>query len=169
MAFIIVSSTVTSFAEYGDVYNRDERLFDSNEGLTDDVVETLLTRATERILTKLRASDWWKDYYLNRGTSITYLTRGDIPPLDPNKIKARQNDFTDLCVYTALGEFILPKVADFGNEESAERKKMGYYTNKAESLFNELITAGDWYDFDADGSVESREKDPGKYNLKRVR
>jgi hypothetical protein len=169
MAFIIVSSNVTSFAEYSDVYNRDERLFDSNEGLTDDVVETLLTRATERILTKLRASDWWKDYYLNRGTSINYLTRADIPAVNANRIKARQSDFTDLCVYTALGEFILPKIADFGNQDSAERQKMGYYTNKAESLFNELITAGDWYDFDADGTVESREKDPGRYNLKRVR
>lgn len=168
MAFITISGTVTSFAEYQDVYNRDERLFDSNEGLTDDVVETLLTRATERILTKFRASDWWQDYYLNR-SSTGIQTRADIPALNPNRIKSRENDFTDLCVYTALGEFILPKVADFGNEDSAERKKMGYYTNKAESLFSELVKAGDWYDFDADGTIESTEKDPGFYNLKRVR
>lgn len=168
MAFITISGTVTSFAEYQDVYNRDERLFDSNEGLTDDVVETLLTRATERILTKFRASDWWQDYYTNRSTA-GIQTRADIPALNANRIKARENDFTDLCVYTALSEFILPKVADFGNEDSAERKKMGYYTNKAESLFSELVKAGDWYDFDADGTVESTEKDPGFYNLKRVR
>lgn len=169
MAFITVSGTVTSFAEYQDVYNRDERLFDSNEGLTDDVVETLLTRATERILTKLRASEWWQEYYVNRSPGATMLTKADIPALNPNRIIARQNDFTDLCVYTALGEFILPKVADFGNEDSAERKKMGYYTNKAEVLFSELVKAGDWYDFDNDGTVESTEKDPGFYNLKRVR
>jgi len=46
---------------------------------------------------------------------------------------------------------------------------MGYYANKAESLFQELITAGDWYDFDNDSTVESTEKTPGQYNLKRVR
>ena len=46
---------------------------------------------------------------------------------------------------------------------------MGYYTNKADSLFDELVTAGDWYDFDDDGTVESDEKQPGQINLKRVR
>ena len=83
--------------------------------------------------------------------------------------RTQPNDFTDLCVYTALADFILPKIADFGNEDNAERQKMGYYANKAESLFQELITAGDWYDFDNDSNVESTEKQPGQYNLKRVR
>ena len=68
-----------------------------------------------------------------------------------------------------MSEYILPLIADFSNEDSAERKKMGFYTQRAEQMFGELITAGDWYDFDADGIVESAEKDPGHYNLKRVR
>jgi hypothetical protein len=46
---------------------------------------------------------------------------------------------------------------------------MGYYNNKAEALFNELITAGDWYDFNDDGTIQSTEKDPGHINLRRVR
>jgi hypothetical protein len=46
---------------------------------------------------------------------------------------------------------------------------MGYYTNKADSLFAELITAGDWYDFNDDSTISSDEKSPGQVNLKRVR
>ena len=169
MAFITDSGTVISFAEYQDVYDRDQRLFDSNEGLSDDVVENLLIRATERILTKIRASEWWRDYYRTRDTSTVYRTVADIPAVDVNRIIGRQNDFTDLCVYTALTEFVLPMVADFGNEDNAERNKMGYYSNKSDSLFEELVTAGDWYDFDDDNTVESNEKQPGVYNLRRVR
>ena len=46
---------------------------------------------------------------------------------------------------------------------------MGYYANKAEQLFLELITIGDWYDFDNDNTISSSEKQIGRINLKRVR
>jgi len=169
MAFITESGTVISFAEFQDVVNKDQRLFDANEGLSDDIIEQQLIRATERILTKLRSSAWWKSYYINRDTSIVYKTVADIPVVNPNKIKSRLNDFTDLCVYVAMSEFVLPSIADFGNEDNAERQKMGYYSQKADTLLGELITAGDWYDFDGSGTISSDEKSPGSYNLKRVR
>lgn len=169
MAFIKNGSTVISFAEYQDVVDVDQRLFDANEGLTDDVVDPALQRATERILTKMRNTAWWKSYYVARDSSLNYTTAADIPALNANKIIDRQNDFRDLCVFTALSEYILPNVADFSNAESAERQKMGYYTNRAEALFSELVTAGDWYDFDGSGTIASSEKSPGKYNLRRVR
>jgi len=169
MAFIEEASTVVSFAEFQDVVNKDQRLFEANEGLSDDIVEQQLIRATERILSKIRSSAWWRSYYVNRDLNTVYKTVADIPAVDPDKIIARQNDFTDLCVYTALADFILPSIADFGNENNAERQKMGYYTQKADELFGELITAGDWYDFDADGTIQSDEKSPGQFNLKRVR
>lgn len=169
MAFVTENDQVISFAEFQDVVDRDQRLFEANEGLSDDIIDAQLVRATERILTKLRSTDWWRTYYIRRDSSIAYTTVADVPALDPDKIIARQNDFTDLCVYTALAEFILPSIADFGNDDDAERKKMGYYTNKADNLFAELITAGDWYDFDGDDSVESAEKAPGVYNLRRIR
>jgi hypothetical protein len=169
MAFVIELGTVTSFAEFQDVVNKDSRLFDANESLSDDIVDAQLIRATERILTKLRSSDWWRSYYIRRDNSISFTTVADIPALDINRIIGRQNDFTDLCVYSALADFILPSVADFGNEDNAERQKMGYYTQKADSLFGELISAGDWYDFDDSGTILSNEKSPGQYNLKRVR
>ena len=51
MAFVIANNTVVSFAEYTDVLQRDQRLFELNEGLSDDVVEPLLERATQRIQT----------------------------------------------------------------------------------------------------------------------
>jgi hypothetical protein len=169
MAFIEEAGTVVSFAEFQDVVNKDQRLFEANEGLSDDIVEQQLIRATERILSKLRSTPWWRSYYIRRDTSTVYNTVADIPAVDPNRIKSRLNDFTDLCVYTALSEFILPSIADFGNEDNAERQKMGYYTQKADTLFGELITNGDWYDFDDDGTITSEERSPGQYNLKRVR
>jgi hypothetical protein len=169
MAFITESGTVTSFAEFQDVVNKDQRLFEANEGLSDDIVDQQLIRATERILSKIRSSAWWKSYYIRRDQNTVYNTVADIPAVNPNRIKARLNDFTDLCVYTALSEFILPSIADFGSEDNAERQKMGYYTQKADTLFGELITNGDWYDFDNSGTISSDEKSPGQYNLKRVR
>jgi hypothetical protein len=93
----------------------------------------------------------------------------DVPPLNPNYILSRQNDFTDLCVYYALYDYILPKIANFGTEDNAERAKIGYYQQKYNTLFGELITAGDWYDFSGSGTVTSDEKQPGVYNLRRVR
>ena len=169
MAFITESGNVTSFAEFQDVVNKDQRLFEANEGLSDDIVEQQLIRATERILSKIRSTAWWRSYYIRRDSSIVYATAADIPAVNPNRIKARLNDFTDLCVFTALSELILPSIADFGNEDNAERQKMGYYTQKADALFGELITNGDWYDFDNSGTISSAEKSPGEYNLKRVR
>jgi len=169
MPFIEEAGTVVSFAEFQDVVNKDQRLFEANEGLSDDIIDAQLVRATERILTKVRSSSWWRSYFAVRNTSVVLTTVADIPAVDPNRIIARQNDFTDLCVYTALSEFILPSIADFGNEDNAERQKMGYYKQKADELYGELITAGDWYDFDNDGTITSGEKQPGQYNLKRVR
>ena len=169
MAFVVENNTVVSFAEFQDVLDKDQRIFEANEGLTDDVVDRALIRATERILDKLRNTAWWRSYYLKMSNGVTINTVADIPPLDPDKIQDRQSDFTDLCVFTALSEQILPGVADFSNEDSAERQKMGYYSQRAESLFMELVSAGDWYNFNDDSTIVSSEKMPGIINLKRVR
>ncbi len=170
MAFIIESGNTISFAEYSDVAGRDQRLFDNNESLTDDVVEELLIRATERIKTRLSGTEWWASYFIRRDAGNTSIkTRADIPQINLNRIIGRSSDFTDLCVYTAMYEYILPMVADFGDQDNAERQKMGYYQNKAEALFMEIIRAGDWYDFDGDDSIEQSERQPGYIQLKRVR
>lgn len=168
MAFIIENSVTISFAEYSDVKSADKTLLSGNEGLTDDVVETALIRATERILTQMRSSQWWRNYWLQRSTT-SIRTVADIPALDPDRIKDRQNDFTDLCVYHALAEIILPQIANFGDEGDNDRAKMGYYQNKADRMFDELIVAGDWYDFDDDDTIAADEKSPGYANLRRVR
>jgi len=160
MPFIKQSGVTISFAEFQDVLDRDQRLFDANEGINDEnVIEPLLIRATERILTQIRSSDWWTSHF--EGVTI--------PDVDANNILARQSDFTDLCVYTGLAEYILPMIADFGTEDNAEYKKMGYYKQKATDLSIELIKAGDWYDFDADGVIAATEVKAGVFNLKRVR
>jgi hypothetical protein len=166
MAFIVEDSATISFAEFSDVQSTDTRLFDSNESLTDDSVEDALIRCTSRILDTIRNTDWWQNLYGKHTGSVNRL---DIPSPDPNKIIARQADFTDLCVYWALSDYILPSIADFGDAESNERQKMGYYKNRADGLLMELVNAGDWYDFDADGTVQTDEKRQGNLRLKRVR
>lgn len=169
MPFVVENDTTISFAEFSDMLDRDQRLFEANEGLSDDIIDNHLVRATERILDRIRSTQWWQEYYIARNTTVTINTRADIPAVDPDRILNRQNDFTDLCVYTALTEFTLPLIADFGREDSSERNKMGYYQQKADGLFAELITAGDWYDFDDDSTIQSDERQPGAFNLKRIR
>lgn len=169
MAFVVENDLVVSFAEFQDVLDKDQRIFEANEGLSDTLVDSALIRATERILNRLRNTDWWRNYYLRRNTSTIINTVADIPALDPNKIQGRQADFTDLCVFVALSETILPGIADFSNEDSAERQKMSYYQQRAEMLFTELVQNGDWYDFSGTGTISSDEKQPGIINLKRVR
>lgn len=169
MPFITDGSTVIAFAEYQDVLDQDQRLFEANEGLTDDVIEPLLERSTQRILSLIRATDWWRDLYLQKNANPVLTTRADVPVVDPNRIIERQHDFTELCVMYALWNYILPKIADFSKEDNAERAKIGFYQGKYQFLFDELINAGDWYDLDDSGVVESSEKFPGNYALKRIR
>lgn len=172
MAFILSSGNVISFAEYEDVQAKDQRLFEANEGLTEVIVEDALVRATERILTKIRSSDWWKGYYISRTTDVSSLvtpTGVSVPAVDANRIESRKSDFTDLAVYYALAEILLPKVADFGNADTAERQKIGFYDEKFRALFTELLDAGDWYDFDDSGTIATSEKAPSRQNLVRRR
>jgi hypothetical protein len=172
MAFIKFGSEFLSFATSDDLVNLDRRLFEQNEGLDDNYIQDSLIRSTARILELLRATDWWRSYFIARNTgpnAVQLNTVADIPPLRPERILARQPDFTDLCCYYALYNYILPYIADFSNEDSAERRKMGYYQQKYDLLFGELITAGDWYDFDDSETVDSADKQPGVWNLRRVR
>lgn len=174
MAFIIVGGNVISFAEYADVTSTDQRLMEANEGLTESVVEDHLVRATERIIQLIRQTDWWRSYYIRQsGTNLnpSIFTDGmiSVPAPDANKILDRQADFTDLCVYYALSEIIYPKIADFNNQDSAEARKIGVFGEKFRKRFQELIDAGDWYDFKGSGAVTADEKMPVRTNLVRKR
>jgi hypothetical protein len=172
MAFISQGTTFYSFADYDDVVVKDSRLFSANEGLTQDIVEEALIRSTTRILDMLRSSAWWKSYYVRQTGSFDNVIVGQsisVPALDPFLILARQGDFTDLCVYHALSEYLLARVADFGNPDSAERQKLGFYDQKFRALFDELITSGDWYDFSQNGSIADTEIYPFVNTLVRRR
>lgn len=169
MSFIISNGTFISFAEYSDVVDRDSRLFEENEVLNNEAdIEDLLTRASERLLARVKSSEWWKEYNYRRNSSLNRDSRL-VPAVDPLKIIGRQADFTDLTIAMALADYILPKVADFANENSNERQKMLFYKERADELFVELIESGDWYDFDGDASVETDERDPNRQNLVRIR
>lgn len=162
MAFIQNATTFFSFAEYSDVTARDQRVFEANEGLTESDVEDMLVRSSERILTLIKDSDWWQRIWGSPAPDVNAL-----------QIIARQDDFTDLCVFHCIHYYLLPKIADFSDEENSERQKLDYYRTKFDELAMELINAGDWYDFDDDDIIQDGEiyADHGRYvvNQRRVR
>jgi hypothetical protein len=169
MAFVTVTGNVTAFAEYADVVAMDQRLFEANEGLTSSVINAFLVRSTERILSQIRITDWWRDLYIKRTPGANYQGDVNLPNVNPNRVIGRQNDFNDLCVMYALWYYVLPKIADFSKEDNAERAKIGFYQGKYQFLFDELITSGDWYDIDGSGTVTAPEKLEGVQVTKRTR
>ena len=165
MAFIISAGEVISYAEALDVTDKDQRLFEANEidftdvpdtpGSLSDYIEDLTTKATNRINQKIRASARWREYLGHSGTGYSI---DNIPAFNPNLILSRKSDVTDLTCYYTLKEYLLPKIADFGNPESSEVQKIQYYEAKFNDLFTELLDMMDWYDADNDGTVEDGEK-----------
>lgn len=185
MAFINPGGTgVIAFSDYEDVVKRDQRLFEANEFTVPaeftnlaDMIESYTERATTKILYFVKDTDWWKSYYLNQSGSTlaalnVYQTLTgviDVPVPDANKFIGRQQDWTDLCVYITFYEYVLPLVADFSKEDNAEYKKIGFYKDKFNTLFAQLIAAGDWYDWSGSGVVTNDEKSPTVVNLVRKR
>ena len=186
MAFILSGTTVVSYAEALDVRDKDQRLFEANEidftnvpdapASLNEYIEDLTAKSTNRINEKIRASARWREYLGFAGTG--YSDINNIPAFIPERIIGRKSDFTDMCCYYTLKEYILPKIADFGNPESAEVQKIQYYEGKFEDLFRELLDIFDWFDDDGDGSVEDSEKmirfrqtrrTRGRSNITRVR
>jgi hypothetical protein len=173
MAFILSGTTVVSYAEAEDVRDRDQRVFEANEisfadapnspGNLDEYLEDLTTRGTERINQKIRASARWREYLNATGS---YNNIDDLPAFIPERIKTRKADFTEMCVYYTLKEYILPKIADFGDPESPEVQKITYYENKFQDIFEELLAIMDWYDADDSGTVDTDEKQV-KFQLNR--
>jgi hypothetical protein len=171
MAFITDGGgDVISFAEYTDVVQKDQRLLETNvlkvpaeSGFADvtEFIEDMLEKSTNRILLKLKASTWWQGYNAYVGNPITNLNAlPNINPnlIDPGNANGRRTTFTELCVYHCMAQYILPLIADFGNEESDETSKITYYDAKFNDLFNELISIADWYDYDNDGTIQADEK-----------
>lgn len=167
MAFITDGGgNVISFAEYTDLVQKDQRLFEANEiqipeesGFADvtEFLEDILEKSTARILTKIKASTWWQAYLQYVGVTVNSLA--GLPDVDADNIKSRQQDFTDMCVFYAFYSYILPLIADFSEEAtSSEVQKIQYYRNKFNDRFEEVIRLADWYDYDGDGTVEDSEK-----------
>jgi len=176
MAFITVDGSVVSYAEYTDLVQKDQRVLEANElkvpeesGCADvtEFVEDMLQKSTDRINVKIKASSWWFGYQGYVGSSVSNPAL--LPDFNPDRIKTRKQDFTDMCVYYCLKEYLLPLVADFSIEESSEVNKIEYYDNKFNDIFNELLALADWYDADGDGTVEDGEKAWSYQSVRRSR
>jgi hypothetical protein len=157
-----------SFAVYADVTQRDSRLFEANEGLTEAIVNAMLKQSSQRLLSMIKATDWWKDYNFKRNSSLNNDVR-QLPDVNPFQIDAREQEFKDLNIYHVMSEYILPRVADFGNPDSAEMAKIKFYREQALDLYKIVLEAGDWYDYSNNGTIAYTEREPGRLNLVRVR
>jgi len=146
MAFITnATGNVISFAEYTDVVQKDQRIFESNNlkipeesgFLTvQDYVENILEKSTNRILLKMKTSAWWSTYNSYTGNTYEFNNLPNINPdrIDPGNTLGRQQQFTDMTVYYSISQYIAPLFAEFGNDESPEVAKIQYYDNK----FNDI-------------------------------
>jgi hypothetical protein len=168
MTFRIISGVFKSFASASDVTGRDPRFFEANEGVTTADIESALEQSSQRILTQIRNTDWWANYQFSRNTALNRDVRL-LPVVDPLYILAREQEFKDLNVQFALLEYLYPSRADFGDETSAEVKKIAFYLDLYNKLFIEVIQAGDFYDFSKSGTITTDEKAPGWTNRVRVR
>ena len=165
-AFIYSYKTFVSFATYEDVTNRDSRVFEANEDLTESEINDYLEQASQRILTQIRNTNWWRDYQRRMAQIINPNL---LPAVNPDYILARTQEFIDLNVYFALYEYVYPTVADFGNPDSAEFAKIKFYKDSYNVLFDEVIDAGDWYDFSENATIDTSDKMATFTNRVRVR
>lgn len=168
MTFRLVAGVFASFADSAEVRARDPRLFESTEGITDATINSALERSSARILTRIRNTDWWASYFRDRTTIVNYDARS-LGAVDPDNILIRHFEFRELNVSLALSDYILPATADWGNETSAEVVKIRHYTDQFNTLFEELISVGDWYDFSENGTVTVDEREPVRINRVRIR
>jgi hypothetical protein len=165
-AFIYSYKTFVSFATYEDVTSRDSRVFEANEDLTESEINDYLEQASQRILTQIRNTEWWREYQRKLAKIINPNL---LPAVNPDYILARTQEFKDLNVYFALYEYAYPKIADFGNPDSAEIAKIKFYKDSYNLLFDELIESGDWYDFSENGTIDTADKMAATVNRVRVR
>lgn len=168
MTFRLNNGSFLSFASASDVTGRDPRFFEANEGITSADIESALEKASQRMLTQIRNTAWWADYQFSRNAALNNDLRL-LPVVNPLYILSREQEFRDLNVYFALGEYLFPGRADFGDEASAEVVKIKFYKDLYNTLFDEIIRAGDWYDFSENGSISTTEKAPSQTNRVRVR
>jgi len=168
MAFVKSNTTFYSFASYADVIARDPRFFEANEGVTEEACDIFMEQASQRILSQIRNTDWWKEYAFDRDASLKRDLR-QLPQVNPFKIIGREQEFKDLNIYFAMLEYLLPSVADFGNPQSAEVEKIKFYKDQYTALFTQVIESGDWYDFDGDSNISVTEKSPSITNRVRTR
>lgn len=155
MAFVYNNNQIESFAEYQDVLETDSRLFGTNEGLSESSLYPFLIKSTDRIINKIKMSRWYENAKL---TSF-----------DPLLIISKQQYFTDMTVYHSLYEFILPYIADFGNQDTEEFQKIQYYKGKFEQLLDDMLTASDWYDINQNNVIDVVDVKSVPYNRRRVR
>jgi hypothetical protein len=165
-AFIYSYQTFVSFATYEDVTNRDSRVFEANEDLTESEINDYLEQASQRILTQIRNTEWWREYQRRMAQIINPNL---LPAVNPDYILARTQEFIDLNVYFALYEYVYPSIADFGNPDSAEIAKIKFYKDSYNLLFDEVIEAGDWYDFSENGTIDTTDKMASIVNRVRTR
>lgn len=168
MAFNIINNVFVSFAVYADVAARDQRFFEANEGLTSTDVDNLLAQASQRILTQIKNTDWYRQGAFANDASLKHDVRL-LPAVNPKNILSKEQEFKDLNIYFAMSEYLLPKVADFGRDNSAEVAKIKFYRDAYNVLLQEVLESGDWYDFSGNGSIATEEKHPVRINRVRIR
>ena len=164
--FVYSGATFLRFATFAELQARDSRVFEANEDLTQAEIENFLNKASQRILTQIRNTSWWREYQRKLAGIVDPNL---LPNVNPNYILARTQEFKDLNIYLALHEYTYPSIADFGNPDSAEIQNIQFYKDSYNVLFDDVIGAGDWNDFSENGTIDAAEKMAAVVNRVRTR
>lgn len=70
------------------------------------------------------------------------------------------SQFTQACIYHALGYHIYPKLSAFTEAVDIFERKMAYYQGRFEHEMDLILREGVLYDLDDDGTIETSEKTP---------
>lgn len=107
-------------------------IFDHGESSFD----TELLRSEDDVVRKIKG-DWW---------NVSHT------PSDFDKTKLVEGEWTRAVVYHALAYYILPKLANFGDEDTFLAMRDFYESRYAEEM-DEVFAAGVSYDFDGDSVI----------------
>lgn len=148
------AGNVVAWASGEDVRDRDQRLFEINDvdfswssqnpGNLTEYLDDICKISATRIHSEISTHPGWLSH------------QGDAE-FQPDLVLSRHQDFLDLNVCHALSDYVLPKIADFGNPDSSEVNKITYYEARYNRILESLMGRMDWYDTNQDGVIADTE------------
>ena len=111
--------------------------------------------AENDVLRRIR-EEWWEKYrHTVRYKDITKITT-----VEMTSSKLTNSQWTFAVCYMALWKYVFPQLTKWREEEDAFFKQIGWYKDRYEQEFQDILRDGVEYDEDSGGTVADSEKEP---------